>query len=89
MPCTLRSVAASTTTRKGLAASVGGGVVEVITDYRGDTFRPVHTVRFRDAVYVLHAFQTKPKTGRATPHREMELIEQRLPEAERIAKRRA
>ena len=60
----------------------------MITDHRGDTFRAVYTVRFRDAVYVLHAFQKKSKTGRATPRRDMELIEQRLREAEQIAKGR-
>src|SRR5256885_12311870 len=58
-----------------------GGVIEVITDYRGDTFRSVYSVRFGDAIYVLHAFQKKSKTGRATPKREMQLIEQRLREA--------
>jgi phage-related protein len=45
-------------------------------------------VRFQDAVYVLHAFQKKSKTGRATPRRDMELIQQRLREAEQIAKGR-
>ena len=71
---------------KALSGFGGGGVVEVIADHRGDTFRAVYTVRFRDAVYVLHAFQKKSKTGRATPRRDMELIEQRLREAEKIAK---
>ncbi|MCL4851065.1 MAG: type II toxin-antitoxin system RelE/ParE family toxin [Bryobacteraceae bacterium] len=73
---------------KTLSGFGGGGVVEVITDYRGDTFRAVYTVRFRDTVYVLHAFQKKSKAGRATPRRDMELIQQRLREAEQIAKGR-
>ena len=64
------------------------GVVEVIKDFRGDTFRAVYTVRHADTVYVLHAFQKKSKTGRETPRRDMELIEQRLREAEQIAKGR-
>ena len=64
----------------------GAGVVEVVTDYRGDTFRAVYTVRFADAVYVLHVFQKKSKSGRATPQRDVKLIERRLREAERIAK---
>jgi phage-related protein len=46
-------------------------------------------LRFQDAVYVLHAFQKKSKTRRATPRRDMELIEQRLREAGQIAKGRA
>ncbi len=61
---------------------------EVIKDFRGDTFRAVYTLRYAGAVYVLHALQKKSKTGRATPRRDMELIEQRLRDAEEIAKRR-
>ena len=44
----------------------GAGVVEIVDDHRGDTFRAVYTVRFASAVYVLHAFQKKSKTGIAT-----------------------
>ena len=73
---------------KTLSGFGGAGVVEVIKDFRGDTFRAVNTVRHADAVYVLHAFQKKSKTGRETPRRDMELIEQRLREAEQIAKGR-
>jgi phage-related protein len=67
----------------------GGGVVEVVTDFRGDTFRAVYVVRSADAIYVLHAFQKKSKTGRETPRRDFELIQQRLREAESIAASRA
>ena len=63
----------------------GAGVVEIIKDYRGDTFRAVYTLRYAGAVFVLHAFQKKSKTGRETPRRDMELIKQWLREAERIA----
>ena len=55
-----------------------GGVLEVVEDFRGDTFRAVYTVRFRLAVYVLHVFQKKSKTGAATPRHEIDLIAQRL-----------
>src|SRR5271156_291403 len=41
----------------------GSGVFEVVEDYRGDTFRTVYTIRFSQAVYVLHAFQKKSPTG--------------------------
>lgn len=74
---------------KTLTGFGGAGVVEIIKDYRGDTFRAVYTLRFQDAVYVLHAFQKKSKTGRETPRGEIELIKQRLREAERIALERA
>jgi phage-related protein len=43
--------------------------------------------KYSDSVYVLHAFQKKSKSGRETPRRDMELVEQRLREAEQIAKR--
>ena len=50
--------------------------------YEGDTSRAVYTVRFHDAIYVLHAFQKKSKKGIATPQRETELVNQRLAAAE-------
>ena len=70
---------------KPLKGFAGAGVVELVADFDGDTFRAVYTVRFAEAVYVLHVFQKKSKTGRATPRLEMELIERRLREAERIS----
>ena len=48
----------------------------------------VYTVRFEDAVYVLHAFQKKAKSGIATPNKEIDLIRKRLADAERDHKRR-
>jgi phage-related protein len=71
---------------KTLRGFGGAGVVEVLKDFRGDTFRAVYTLRYAGAVYVLHAFQKKSKTGRETPRRDLELIEQRLRQAEQIAK---
>ena len=71
---------------KTLTGFGGAGVVEVIKDYHRDTYRAVYTVRFQGAVYVLHAFQKKSKTGRETPRRDVELIRERLRDAERIAK---
>jgi phage-related protein len=57
---------------------VGPGVLEVVSDHRGDTFRAVYTVRLSDRVFVLHAFQKKSKRGIATPLREIDLIKRRL-----------
>jgi phage-related protein len=71
---------------KALNGFGGAGVVEIIKDYRGDTFRAVYTLRYQGAVYVLHAFQKKSRTGYETPRRDMELIKQRMREAERIAR---
>jgi len=71
---------------KTLSGFGGAGVVEVVKDFRGDTFRAVYTLWYAGAVYVLHAFQKKSKAGRETPRREIELVKQRLREAEQIAK---
>ena len=62
------------------------GVVEVVDDHRGDTYRTLYTVRFASAVYVLHAFQKKSKKGIATPKTEIQLIAQRLRDAEHLHK---
>ena len=71
---------------KTMSGFGGAGVVEAIKGFRGDTFRAVYTLRHAGAVYVLHAFRKKSKTGRETPRRDIELIKQRLREAEQIAK---
>jgi phage-related protein len=57
------------------------GVLEIVDDFDGDTFRAVYTVRFAKAVYVLHAFQKKSKRGIATPKSELDLIDRRLMQA--------
>lgn len=63
---------------------VGGGVVELIEDHDGDTYRAVYTVRLATAVYVLHAFKKKSKQGIKTPPRDVELIKKRLKAAEEL-----
>jgi phage-related protein len=57
---------------------IGPGILEVVSDHRGDTYRAVYTVRLRGRVYVLHAFQKKSKSGIATPKAEVDLVKQRL-----------
>ena len=66
---------------KPLKGFGGASVLEIVDDFEGDTFRAVYTVRFAEAIYVLHAFQKKSKRGMATPKAEMSLIEQRLKRA--------
>jgi phage-related protein len=73
---------------KPLKGFGGGSVLEVVARHDGGTWRAVYTVRFDDAVYVLHAFQKKSRRGRATPKQEMELVRQRLKEAERMHRER-
>lgn len=73
---------------KPLSGFGGAGVVEIVKRHDGDTFRAVYTVKIASAVYVLHAFQKKAKSGIKTPQADMELIEKRLRDAQRIAKER-
>lgn len=61
----------------------GAGVLEVVADHDGDTYRAAYTVKFAGSVYVLHAFQKKSKKGLETPRAEMELIRRRLKAAEK------
>jgi phage-related protein len=56
----------------------GSGVLEVVDDYDGDTYRAVYTVRYRELVYVLHCFQKKSKHGIATPQQDIERVKRRL-----------
>ena len=67
---------------KPLKGFGGAGVLEVVDDYDGDTYRAVYTVKFDEAVYVLHAFQKKSKSGGKTPKSDLEKIETRLKEAQ-------
>ena len=63
---------------KPLKGFGGAGVMEIVDDHRGDTYRAVYTVRFARAIYVLHAFKKKSKRGIKTPGHEIDLIESRL-----------
>ena len=65
-------------TVKALKGFQGRSVLEVVAPGESGTYRVVYTVRFRDAIYILHAFQKKSTKGIATPKRDMDLIEQRL-----------
>ncbi|NJM35568.1 MAG: hypothetical protein HC850_13690 [Rhodomicrobium sp.] len=61
---------------------ITGGVVELVDNFDGDTYRAVYTVRFEAAVYVLHAFKKKSKRGIKTPQSDIDLIKNRLRDAE-------
>ncbi len=63
----------------------GAGVLEVVEDDAGGTYRAVYTVKFAEAVFVLHCFQKKSKTGIATPKADMDIIRARLKVAEALA----
>lgn len=57
---------------------LGAGVLEVVENHDGDTYRAVYVVRFKNAVYVLHAFKKKSVRGIATPQKEIDVIKSRL-----------
>lgn len=63
---------------KVLTGFGSAGVLEVVEDYMGDTFRAVYTLKFDGWVYVLHCFQKKSKSGAATPKPDLDLIKARL-----------
>jgi phage-related protein len=69
---------------KALKGFKGAGVLELVEDHDGNTFRAVYTVRLAGRVYMLHAFQKKSKKGIKTPKHVIELIRARLREAERV-----
>ena len=66
---------------KPLKGFHGAGVLEIVDDHDGDTYRAVYTVKLAGAVYVLHAFPKKSKTGIATPKHVMNLVKERLKQA--------
>jgi phage-related protein len=67
---------------KPLKGFGGAGVLEVVEDHDGNTYRAVYTVKLAGAVYVLHAFQKKSKKGAKTPRAELDRIRKRLKTAE-------
>lgn len=71
---------------KPLKGFGSAAVLEVAEDHAGSTYRAVYTVRFQNAVYVLHCFQKKSTRGVATPRPDLDLIYERLKAAETHAK---
>lgn len=71
---------------KPLKSFGSAGVLEVVEDWHGNTYRAVYTVHFPAAVYVLHVFQKKAKKGIETPKHEIDVIRERFKAAELAAK---
>jgi len=57
---------------------VEGGVFEIALRHRGDAFRTIYAVKIGEAIWVIHAFQKKSKSGIKTPQMEVDLIRDRL-----------
>ena len=73
---------------KPLSGFQGAGVLEIVANLDGNAFRAVYTVRLSEAVFVLHCFQKKSKSGIATPRADIDLIERRLKDARTLHERR-
>ena len=71
---------------KPLKGFGGAGVLEIVEDDASGTYRAVYTVKFAEAVFVLHCFQKKSKSGIATPKQDMDIVRARLKAAEVLAK---
>jgi phage-related protein len=74
----LAQIGMKSTKAKPLRGFGGAGVLEIVAEHVGNTYRAIYTVRFAKAIYVLHAFQKKSKRGIATPKSDIDLIKQRL-----------
>lgn len=57
---------------------MGAGVYEIALRHRSDAFRAVYTIQFAGALWVIHAFQKKSKSGIKTPQQEIDLITDRI-----------
>jgi len=73
---------------KPLKGFGGAGVLEVVDDFDGDTYRAVYTVKFANAVYALHAFQKKSRKGSQTSKADIDKVKARLKVAEEIHEQR-
>ena len=62
--------------------SEGPGILEIVRNYVGDTYKAIYTVRFERAVYVLHVFQKKSPRGIETRQSDVALVRRRLKAAQ-------
>ena len=69
---------------KPLRGFGGAGVLEVVDDFDGDTYRAVYTVKLQGVVFALHAFQKRSSKGKRTPRQDLELVRRRFRRAEEI-----
>ena len=74
----LAQIGMKATKAKPLKGFSGAGVLEMVADHDGNAYRAVYTVKFAEAVFLLHAFQKKSKKGIATPKPDLDLVKRRL-----------
>jgi phage-related protein len=86
LPSTGRRSAPCMSAPSPLKGFGGAGVIEIVEDHQSGTDRAIYTVRFADAVYVLHAFQKKSRKGIKTDAGDIETVKRRLKIAEEQSK---
>ena len=69
---------------KTLSGFGSASVIELVNRYKGNAYRAIYTVRFEEAIFVLHVFQKKSNKGIETPKHEIDLLHSRLKMAEQI-----
>ena len=84
MLCSRLSAGETPPIAKPLKGFGGAGVLELIEDDRTGTYRAIYTVKFGEAIYVLHVFQKKSKRGIGAPKHDIDLVKERLKRAEEI-----
>jgi phage-related protein len=72
---------------RSLKGFSSAGILEIVEDWRGNTYRAIYTIRYNSFVYVLHCFQKKSKKDVETPKEDMDIVRKRLKIAEKIHKR--
>ena len=56
---------------------LGAGLFEIVENHDGNAYRAVYVVRFRELIYVLHAFQKKSPKGIGTARGDVEMVQRR------------
>lgn len=65
-------------------SQIGAGVFELRESFDKNAYRLMYVVNLKHAVYVLHAFMKKSKSGIGLPKPDMELIVARLKRARQL-----
>jgi phage-related protein len=63
---------------KPLKGFGGASVLQITSNFDGDTYRTIYTVQLKGMIYVLHAFQKKSNVGIKTSQNDINKIKARL-----------
>jgi phage-related protein len=65
---------------------LGDGMLELRESFAGNAYRLMYVLKLKKAIYVLHVFQKKSKSGIGLPKPDRSLAAKRLKEAQRLDK---